>query len=298
MYNEIIDQLRKAVIEMQGSGIPEVILETALFKFASNPLPPPVNNFDYNDGIDSSIPRIEPRNKTNIKPKDNKVIDINKFKVMSQREDVIPKENVVENIDDEFIPDETIADYDENLPVIDEDYLNSFSDDEVDNNSELTDIEEENKIADDIPPEDMQQFETESDTVEEQSSEAKKILKSLSNYFKEKEESDIINSCIEPLEVVDFNAGTIFIKDSIVAHLFKKNLKEVEKAAIELFGQEIKFKIVSDVESKNSLPKDETTVAINNSLSDEDRKYLFDIMKLLNVSRDEIKLLHNDDSYS
>ena len=296
-YNEMIDQLRKAVIEMQGSGIPEVILETALFKFASNPLPPPVNNFDYNDGIDSSIPRIEPRNKTNIKPKDNKVIDINKFKVISQREDVIPKENVVENIDDELIPDEIIADYDENLPTTDEDYLNSFSDDEVDNNSELTDIEEENKIADDIPPEDMQQFETESDTVEEQSSEAKKILKSLSNYFKEKEESDIINSCIDPLEVVDFNAGTIFIKDSIVAHLFKQNVKEVEKAAIELFGQEIKFKIVSDGESKNSLPKDETTAAINN-LSDEDRKYLFDIMKLLNVSRDEIKLLHNDDSYS
>ncbi len=35
IYNEMIDQLRKATIEMQGSGIPEVILETSLFKFAA-----------------------------------------------------------------------------------------------------------------------------------------------------------------------------------------------------------------------------------------------------------------------
>lgn len=45
-YNEMIDQLRKAVIEMQSSGIPEIILETTLFKFASSVVVKPVEFVD------------------------------------------------------------------------------------------------------------------------------------------------------------------------------------------------------------------------------------------------------------
>ena len=37
-YNDMIDKLRQSIIEMQGSGIPEIILETSLFKFVSRPL--------------------------------------------------------------------------------------------------------------------------------------------------------------------------------------------------------------------------------------------------------------------
>ena len=38
LYNDMIDKLRQSIIEMQGSGIPEIILETSLFKFVSSPL--------------------------------------------------------------------------------------------------------------------------------------------------------------------------------------------------------------------------------------------------------------------
>ena len=59
IYNELIDRLRQSIIEMQNSGIPEVIFETTLFKFASNPI--------LNDEEEKVI-----------KPK-NKVINIKEF---------------------------------------------------------------------------------------------------------------------------------------------------------------------------------------------------------------------------
>ena len=71
VYNEIIDKLRQAVIEMQGSGIPEVILETTLFKFASTPLN--INtSFTNNTNFVSQIPQQPP---APIKPVINTIIE-------------------------------------------------------------------------------------------------------------------------------------------------------------------------------------------------------------------------------
>ncbi|MBR1397247.1 MAG: DNA polymerase III subunit gamma/tau, partial [Selenomonadaceae bacterium] len=91
VYNELISQLRQAVIEMQGSGIPEVIFEAALLKFVSIPLAAlpktavPVEyeikpiiqdkNPNPNKLLESVNQIVQPEQPTQNKPINNKIID-------------------------------------------------------------------------------------------------------------------------------------------------------------------------------------------------------------------------------
>ena len=106
IYNEMIDQLRKSVIEMQGSGIPEVILETSLFKFASKPIP--VSSMPIYDDNDT-FEELPPPHVTKSKPQTHdKVVNINDYKSSENP----PEENDFET--PEIIEDEIyVSDFEE-----------------------------------------------------------------------------------------------------------------------------------------------------------------------------------------
>ena len=58
-FDEMIDALRKSVIEMQNSGIPEIILEMTLMKLAAPPLTSfsaPTQNIPQNKNLSLSVP--------------------------------------------------------------------------------------------------------------------------------------------------------------------------------------------------------------------------------------------------
>ena len=290
IYNEMIDQLRRAIIEMQGSGIPEVILETALFKFASNPIPVSPSKLDYDDyEEDNNSPTIESKPKPKSK---DKVVDIReKLKIINNK-NVNPEEEI--DVGD-FVADETF----ENNQIFDEDDFNDV-DTPLSDDDYLADpeefIEPPEPEIDNIVSEKIQNDEIEQNKNFEVIPEGEKILNSLREYFKDKEESDII-TFINLAKVLDFRDNTIFIKNgNIISYLLEQNSEVLEQAVQEIFNQKIKFVPVEEsdlINKKNVTPVNETFFAIEN-LSEEDRNYLFKIMKLFHVKNSEVRLLESD----
>ena len=74
-------------------------------------------------------------------------------------------------------------------------------------------------------------------------------------------------------------------------YLFGDYVDKIEEAAKILFDHEIKFKIVTGNESTNDL---QIQNDIFNKLSEENKKYLFGIMELFEVNKNDVKILKND----
>ena len=263
IYNEMIDQLRKAVIEMQGSGIPEVILETSLFKFASKPVtvyPTPI--YDDNDTFEeNSAPRIKPKPSNH-----DKVVNLNDYKSTEKNKPY---------------PDDEADNIEENSEFVGEDIQNP----EVIEEAIFSKVDE---ICSDFE-------EQERETVEESSYNPEDIIfNSVLEYFKQREENEI-TSCMNHAKVINFKADTIYIEfeKTNMIYMFDDYVDRIEEVANILFDQKIKFKVINSNEATND------TMLLSNDifyqLSDENKEYLFRIMNVFDVNKTDVKILKNDD---
>ncbi len=273
-YNEMIDQLRKSAIEMQGSGIPEVILETALFKFASTPIVAPVYehvaNYEMTDS--TSVVETAPENK-------DKVVDIRNFRNDPKHNKKLEKdvEEIIEadeeyNFDSEYGDDYIPEGFESDLAEI------STTNFESENPVEKS----ETQIAD-----------------ENQLKVGEKIYDSIKDFLKTKENSDTVLTCMDFVKIKDFNSDILFVKceNPTMAFMFKEQIPIIEAAAKEVLHREIKIKFSTDNEDSTEKilsTDDKTFFGVN--MSDEDRDYLFSVMKLLNVNKNEVKLLNEYDN--
>ena len=262
LYNEMIDQLRKAIIEMQGSGIPEVILETALFKFASNPnahvIYTPIPKHEVvSETEPAPIQEFENPPQPTIK---EKVVNIQDFQANDKNQhDTSDDRDYVEQVD---------ADFTEN----DSEYIESLTN--VDNEEEEV-IEAEN--PNDEPEKSDDQSEDE-------------MLKKLLEKLEQLGENEIID-CIKLAEVVKYESEVFSFKfgGNAISSMFQGYIRKLEAIAKECFGKYINFQLIEDEDLSSSSTND-----IFNKISDLDREYLFSIMKLLNVGKNEVRILSSD----
>ena len=247
LYNEMIDQLRKAIIEMQGSGIPEVILETALFKFASNPIPMPIykapterTDYTFDEAIQAApVREFDNNSKPSVK---DKVVNIKDFKSNETSQN---NANANEEIETDFAE-------------IDNNYTESLTNPQ--------NYEEE-------IPNFESNIETQINPVVESTSEDENInIDLILKKLQEIDENEIFN-CLKLAKVVKYDSGVL------------------EAIAEELFGKYIKFQLINGEKQSNESFKDND---IFGKLSDMDRKYLFNIMQVLNVGKNEVRILPDE----
>ena len=263
LYNEMIDQLRKAVIEMQGSGIPEVILETSLFKFASNPasIPvyglPPDYSFEPPPARQTSVRESETKPKSIVK---DKVVNINDFKAANNTHNATDGKDYVEEVEAE-------ADF-----TVDSDYMDSLA-------------EPQNYIEEIPEPENP--IDTPASEEEVQNEEAvNEMFDSLINYLEQSGESEIFN-CLKLKKVVKYESGTFSLEfgSTGVSSMFQGYIEKLEAIAKELFGKYIKFQLLNEEGQSNESFSEN---GIFSKMSNADREYLFSIMRFLNVGKNEV----------
>ena len=262
IYNEMIDQLRKSVIEMQGSGIPEVILETALFKFASNPIQMPI--YEVPSDYSFEEPKVNPTPIREVKdhPKPSvkdKVINIKDFQPNEDNQNDVVAEDYVEEIESDF--------------VVDSDYIGSLTDPQ--NYEE--EIPEPAIFTDSIP---VSEEEVQTEDI------GNEMFDSLLKYLEQSGEIEIFN-CLKLAKVIKYESEVFSIKfgSSTVSSMFQGYIEKLEAIAKELLGKYIKFQIINEEGMSNeSFSEDD----IFSKMSDTDRKYLFSIMKFLNVGKNEV----------
>ena len=263
LYNEMIDQLRKAVIEMQGSGIPEVILETSLFKFASNPasIPvyglPPDYSFEPPPARQTSVRESETKPKSIVK---DKVVNINDFKAANNTHNATDGKDYVEEVEAE-------ADF-----TVDSDYMDSLADPQ----NYIEEIPEpENPIDTPASEEEVQNEEA-----------VNEMFDSLINYLEQSGESEIFN-CLKLKKVVKYESGTFSLEfgSTGVSSMFQGYIEKLEAIAKELFGKYIKFQLLNEEESSDESFSEND---IFGKMTNADREYLFSIMRFLNVGKNEV----------
>ena len=274
IYNEMIEQLRKSVIEMQGSGIPEVILETALFKFASKPAPIVVkDDFDYNDFQPSPPPK---------RPVKDKILNFKEHK-----DQII--ENEIENV------------FDDNDSVLDEEILNSydeeifdeaFDDQNFDSPPDLRLVKNNSAI---------ESVESEIDN-EELISEGKKIFDETKEFFDQNDKIEI-SGCMKFAEVIDFDSNviTVQMKKGTISYTLNEYISEIEETIKKNTQRNIKIEIVeyndSDTNktSSNFSVEDDSmpncTTARINQMPLEDREFLIKMMEIFQVKIENLQYL-------
>ena len=275
IYNEMIDQLRKSVIEMQGSGIPEVILETSLFKFASQHIPvrPKPNDDDiFDDFEEIPTPAPKPKSKTSTH---DKVVNLNDYKSIEKNK--ISSEDDFKKIYEPIESNEFDEEDFQGSDTIEEDFSS----------------EDEDLYISDVEEQENRQNESKAEMIEEEQLKIEDIiLNSIIDYFKQRGENEIID-CLSQAKLVNFKSGVISIKFEKInmLYLFGDYVDKIEEAAKILFDHEIKFKIVTGNESTNDL---QIQNDIFNKLSEENKKYLFGVMELFEVNKNDVKLLKNN----
>lgn len=263
VYNEMIDQLRKSVIEMQGSGIPEVILETSLFKFASNPTPMPVYGLPPDYSFEPPPARQAPVIESEGKPKSSvkdKVVNINDFKSTNNTHNNTNSKDYIEEVESE-------ADF-----TVDNDYMDSLT-------------EPQNYVEEIPEPENS--IDTPAFDEEVQTEEAgNEMFDSVLNYLEQNGESEIFN-CLKLKKVVKYESETFYLEfgSTGVSSMFQGYIEKLEIIAKELFGKYIKFQLLNEEGTSNESFSEN---GIFSKMSEADRDYLFSIMRFLNVGKNEV----------
>ena len=278
IYNEMIDQLRKSLIEMQGSGIPEVILETALFKFASTPISvQKVPVYEIDENFEEVIPPLSVKKSNSKTAASDKVVNISDYKSADK------SKNDFENETTEFdeFDEDDFKDLESTEKGLPEDYsIEGIFVPESENQEEFEEAEKQHN-------------EPKIEIIKEEKDKPEKIIFDLlMEYFKQKEENDII-SCMNFAKVVNFKEGTVFVnfESNNMGYLFKDFVETIESTAEKIFNQKIKFQVIdgNELTDKTKLKDD-----IFANLSDEDKKYLFDMMELFEVNQTEVTVLKNN----
>ena len=279
IYNEMIDQLRKSVMEMQGSGIPEVILETALFKFASTPIsvqtiPVYESDIELEDKSEDDSENEPPPIVQSIKPKPKPPTNDKVIKLSDYKSGDTSKNDVVDDVNSEG-------------------YFGEFDEEDFQNLESTEDVFSEEQQDDEIyvPESGDQNDNSKSDEPIERPEEV--IFNMVLEYMEQKKENDII-TCMKSAKVVNFNEGIVFVKfeNPSMMYMFSDCVDKMESAAKKLFQQEIKFRIFIEDESEN-LPSLQSDIFSN--LSNKDKEYLFYVMNIFDVNQTEVTLLKNND---
>ena len=261
LYNEMIDQLRKAVIEMQGSGIPEVILETSLFKFASNPVSvpvyglPPDYSFEPPPARQTPVRESETKSKPNVK---DKVVNINDFKAANSTHNGTDSQDYVEEVEADF--------------TVDSDYMDSLT-------------EPQNYVEEMPEPENPIDIPASEEEVQNEEA-VNEMFDSLINHLEQSGESEIFN-CLKLKKVVKYESGTFSLEfgSTGVSSMFQGYIEKLEAIAKELFGKYIKFQLFNEEGTSNESFSEN---GIFSKISNADREYLFSIMRFLNVGKNEV----------
>ena len=287
IYNEMIDQLRKSIIEMQGSGIPEVILETALFKFASNPIvrtiPVYENSTEFEDyPVVSEVPDIKPApvpetpNKPHLDKKDE-FVNESSF----QSDEGIPGGNH----NDQSHMDEL----DSNFAVSDEEYMESLVNIEDYGEKNATEFEEPDRVDKSINKSEKAVISEDKAKSEESKAD---MVELLMEKLEQNGENEIID-CMKLAKVVKYESGAFLFKfgSTMISEMFQSYINSLEAFTKEWFGKYYKFRLIIEENSTAKLIQKED---IFSKIANDEREYLFNIMQLLHVSKNEVRLLSND----
>ena len=242
-YNNVIDELRKSVIEMQGSGIPEIILETALLKLVSAPAPL-IDNFADDEGytgLTKSKSRLKPLPPANSPVVQNvqnaKVIQ---FKNLAGQQ---VNTNAAVNFDNNpeidqnannevYDEDEPEYNYDDDASVDEEDLPNGDLD-----NAELNETVYQRDVneSDYQPEKPVKKYD------------GSKLFDIIFNYYNARGRYDEVE-CLTQANLLNFTNGTFTFrfKNRYFFEMFRQNIAEFEKIIKEMTGEEIKFKITSE----------------------------------------------------
>ena len=301
VYNEMIDQLRKSVIEMQGSGIPEVILETALFKFASNPVPIPVyempKDYSFEEPQTYSPPVRESENSPKPNNKD-KVVNIKDFKTSKKNQS-----DAAENFDGGDYAEEVEPGFTE----IDNEYMNNPADSQDEGYFDFQEFDRtpmgslndsKNQEEPIFEPEisESENFIGSNPAFEEMENQSEEtgddIFDFLLKKLEQNGEIEIFN-CLKLAKVVKYESETFFLEfaGSTISAMFQGYIEKLELLSEKYLGTYIKFQIINNENlSEEGVKKND----LFGKMSEPDREYLFNIMKFLNVNKNDVRLLSND----
>ena len=299
VYNEMIDQLRKSVIEMQGSGIPEVILETALFKFASNPVSIPVyempKDYSFEETYSPPVRESENNPKPNIK---DKVVNIKDFKTSKKNQSDAAGDlddgNYTEEVDPVFA--EIDNDYMDSLADSQDEGYSVFSEFDSDSMDSLNESKNQEEAIFEPEISESENFTGSNPDFEEMENQSEDTGEDIFNFILKKLEQNgeiEIFNCLKLAKVVKYKSETFFLEfaGSTVSAMFQGYIEKLELLSEKYLGNYIKFQLFNDENlSNDSFKKND----IFGKMAEPDKEYLFNIMKFFNVDKNDIRLLYND----